>query len=192
MNFNKFNFNCSPQYIQSISDGLYKEISDSILSLPKRNAQSEINIDLFWLLCSKGWNYDTVPAGTGAVPSVFRIDLALDDIRKRNDRKQCLTSETIDAGWRSDFAKSFSGKLVQVEVQFGKVESMFKDFCGFQIAYAERRLALGIEIVMYRPMEYFAHRKNSVSGMAGFEIAQKTLSMIGLSCPIWLIGIYEE
>jgi hypothetical protein len=69
---------------------------------------------------------------------------------------------------------------------------MFKDISGFQIAYAERRLALGIEIVMYRPMEYFAHRKNSVSGMAGFEIAQKILSMIGLGCPIWLIGIHER
>lgn len=191
MNFNNFNFNCSPQYIESISDGLQKEISESISALPKRKTQSEINIDLFWLLCSKGWNYDTVPAGTATIPPDFGIDLTLDENRKRNDRKQCLSSETIDAGWRSDFAKSFYGKLVQVEVQFGKVESMFKDFCGFQIAYAERRLALGIEIVMYRPMEYFAHRKNSVSGMAGFDIAQKTLSLIGLSCPIWLIGIRE-
>lgn len=189
MKFNNFYFNCSQQYIESISDGLQKEISDAISSVQKRKNQSEINIDLFWLLCSKGWNYDSVPAGTAAIPPDVEIDLTLDEIRKRNDRKHCLSSETINAGWRTDFAKSFSGKLVQVEVQFGKVESMFKDFCGFQIAYAERRLALGIEIVMYRPMEYFAHRKNSVSGMAGFEIAQKTLSMIGLSCPIWLIGI---
>jgi len=32
--------------------------------------------------------------------------------------------------------------LVQIEAQFGTVESMFKDFCGFRIAYYERRLAL--------------------------------------------------
>ena len=38
--------------------------------------------------------------------------------------------------------------LVQVEAQFGKVESMFKDFCGFMIARFERRIALEIEIVM--------------------------------------------
>jgi hypothetical protein len=89
----------------------------------------------------------------------------------------------------SDFAKLFDSKLVQVEVQFGKVESMFKDFCGFRIAYYEKRLALGIEIVMYEPSKYFAHRKNSISGMAYFDIAKRTLPAIGLDCPIWLIGI---
>ena len=68
---------------------------------------------------------------------------------------------------------------------------MFKDFCGFRIAYAERRLALGVEIVLTDPPEYFAHRKNAVSGMASFDIAKNTLTSIGLDCPIWLIGIGE-
>lgn len=81
--------------------------------------------------------------------------------------------------------------LVQLEVQFGKVESMFKDFCGFRIAYFERRLALGIEIVMSEPSKYFAHRKGAVSGMAYFDIAKRTLPAIGLDCPIWLIGLKE-
>ena len=48
----------------------------------------------------------------------------------------------------ADFAKVFEGKLVQVEAQFGKVKSMFKNFCGFKIAWQERTLALGIEIIM--------------------------------------------
>ena len=91
--------------------------------------------------------------------------------------------------WHADFGKSFNGKLVQVEAQFGKVEAMFKDFCGFRMAYAERRLALGIEIVMADPRGYFAHRKNAVSGMASFNIAKGTLNTIGLDCPIWLVGI---
>lgn len=66
---------------------------------------------------------------------------------------------------------------------------MFKDFCGFRIAYAERRLALGIEIVLSEPVKYFAHRKSSIGGMASFDVARETLTTIGLECPIWLVGI---
>jgi hypothetical protein len=68
---------------------------------------------------------------------------------------------------------------------------MFKDFCGFSICRHERRLALGIEIVMCEPSKYFSHRRNATSGMAYFDIAKKTLPAIGLDCPIWLIGIRE-
>jgi hypothetical protein len=112
-------------------------------------------------------------------------------LKIRTFRDLCRTSTTIDARWHADFGKSFDGKLVQVEAQFGKVEAMFKDFCGFRMAYAERRLALGIEIVMADPRGYFAHRKSAVSGMASFNIAKGTLNTIGLDCPIWLIGISE-
>ena len=42
-----------------------------------------------------------------------------------------------------------------LEAQFGKVESVFRDFCGFKIAYHERGLALGIEAIMYNPRSYF-------------------------------------
>ena len=82
--------------------------------------------------------------------------------------------------------------MVQIEAQFGKVEAMFKDFCGFRIAYAEKRLALGIEIVIANPPSYFSHRKNTISGMASFNVAKSTLTTIGLNCPIWLIGISYE
>ena len=68
---------------------------------------------------------------------------------------------------------------------------MFKDFCGFRIAYAERRLAHGIEIVLSHPVAYFAHRINAIGGMANFKIAKDTLNSIGLDCPIWLVGIVE-
>jgi len=68
---------------------------------------------------------------------------------------------------------------------------MFKYFCGFKIAHFERRLSLGIEIVIFQHNKYFEHRKNSVTGMAYFDIAKKTLPAIGLDCPIWLIGIKD-
>jgi hypothetical protein len=50
-------------------------------------------------------------------------------------------------------------------------------------------LALGIEIVLSNPTSYFAHRKNAMGGMAFFDIAKNTLTIIGLDCPIWMIGI---
>ena len=100
-----------------------------------------------------------------------------------------MTSTTLNTRWHSDFAKQFGSNLVQLEAQFGKVEAMFKDFCGFRIAYAERRLALGIEIVLSNPIVYFAHRRNAIGGMANFKIAKDTLNSIGLDCPIWLVGI---
>jgi hypothetical protein len=97
----------------------------------------------------------------------------------------------LDASWHSDFAKVIPSGLIQIEAQFGKVEAMFKDFCGFRMARFERRLALGIEIVLSDPSSYFSHRRNAIGGMAYFEIAKKTLPAIGLDCPILLIGIKE-
>jgi len=185
----KYFHRSSREYISSIDATLYDEVVKVISSLPKRRTQAEINQDFFWLLTEKGWSYDSKPGGLAASPP---SDLGLSRAKvsqSRNERSLCLSSSTVEANWRSDFAKSFDGRLVQLEVQFGKVELMFKDFCGFQIAWHERRLALGIEIVMSKPSEYFSHRKGAISGKAYFEIAKKTLPAIGLDCPIWLIGM---
>ena len=183
-------YNCSPEYIDSIDSGIYDEILGTVSQLPKRQTQSEINADLFWLFTSKEWCYDSVPTGYSHVdPDDFGIGKTIQEIRGQNVRSLCRTSTTIDARWHADFARSFNGKLVQIEAQFGKVEALFKDFCGFRIAYAERRLALGIEIVLCDPPAYFAHRKSAIGGMASFNIAKGTLNTIGLDCPIWLIGI---
>jgi len=111
-----------------------------------------------------------MPQGLLKDKSNERIDMVMP--QTGNMRYLCSTSSTLDAAWHSDFARSYPSGLVQLEVQFGKVESMFKDFCGFRIAYFERRLALGIEIVMSEPSKYFSHRKSAVSGMAYFDIAK--------------------
>ena len=184
-------FGCSRQYLDSISLSLFNEIQDVVSHLPKRLTQAELNRDLFWLLASKRWSYDTAPAECPDFPPAdLEVEgLSLGELKKHNNRTLCVTSTTIESGWHSDFAKVFDGKLVQIEAQFGKVESMFKDFCGFKIAWYEKRIALGIEIVICEPGRYFSHRKSSVSGMAYFEIAKKTLPAIGLDCPIWLLGI---
>ena len=187
-----FYYNCSTEYIHSIDPHLHEQVESVIRLLPKRETQSEINADLFWLFTSKDWCYDTIPKGySNECPAIFDIRQTIHEIKDKNLRNLCRTSTTIDARWHADFGKSFDGKLVQVEAQFGKVEAMFKDFCGFRMAYAERRLALGIEIVLCDPPNYFAHRKKAISGMANFDIAKGTLNAIGLDCPIWLIGIDE-
>jgi hypothetical protein len=187
MNFESYFYNCSPDYINSIDPSLESQITAIINKLPKRQTQSEINADLFWLLASEGWNFDLAPQGPPPADFHFRKDRK--SLKEANNRRLCRTSTTLQAKWHSDFGKAFASKLVQIEAQFGKVEAMFKDFCGFRIAYAERRLALGIEIVLSEPTKYFAHRKNSIGGMASFSIAKETLTTIGLECPIWLIGI---
>ncbi len=192
MNQQSYFYNCSPEYIQSIDAHLYDQINTTIEQLPKRQTQSEINSDLFWYLTSDGWFYDSVPTGAkDKCPDGLRKNISLQEIKNRNKRNRCLTSTTLNTKWHADFARSFGSKLVQIEAQFGKVEAMFKDFCGFRIAYAERRLALGIEIVLSNPNSYFAHRRHAIGGMASFDIARNTLTTIGLDCPIWLIGIGE-
>ena len=190
MNLESYFYNCSKEYIHSIDVALFDDINKIIVNLPKRQTQSQINADLFWLLTSNDWNYDTILPNTGKTPPEdIEVRQTLNIVKERNKRDHCLTSTTLNTRWHSDFAKQFGSNLVQLEAQFGKVEAMFKDFCGFRIAYAERRLALGIEIVLCDPMAYFAHRRNAVGGMAGFRVAKDTLNTIGLDCPIWLVGI---
>jgi hypothetical protein len=192
MNPQSYFYNCSPEYIHTIDAHLYDQIVTTIEQLLKRQTQSEINADLFWLFSSKRWCYDSILKGVRNQPPLdLPITLLLDQAKEGNNRKICLTATTLDTRWHSDYAKSFGLNLVQVETQFGKVEAMFKDFCGFRIAYSERRLALGIEVVLSNPNKYFAHRRNAIGGMASFNIAKDTLNTIGLDCPIWLVGIRE-
>jgi hypothetical protein len=191
MNYEEFFYQCSPLYLDTIDAHLRMGLLDVIERLPKRETQHQVNQDLLWLLSSEGWAFDTLPA---SFPDSPPYDLGLAkltryELKQNNDRQLCRTSVTLDAGWMVDFAKQFGHNRVCIEVQFGKVESMFKDFCGFRISRYEKHLALGIEIVMSDPGSYFRHRKQAVSGMAYYRVAKETLPVIGLDCPIWLIGI---
>ena len=171
-------YNCSKEYIYRISQHLYSEVTTVLECLKKRSTQSAVNKDLLISFVERGWAFDSAPR-----------DLA--HLKDKNDRTLCITSSTLNARWHCDYAKVFHSKLVQMEAQFGTVESMFKDFCGFRIAHYEKRISLGIEIVISEPNKFFSQRKESISGMAYFDIAKQTLPAIGLDCPIWLIGIHE-
>ena len=139
------------------------------------------------------WSFDSIPSKFNEYVEKESLDKKIDinKIKNENKRSLCISSSTLNTRWCTDYAKSFDNELVQIEVQFGKIESMFKDFCGFQIAYFEKRLALGIEIVMCKPNQYFSHRKKNISGMANFDIAKNTLHVIGFKCPILLVGLYD-
>lgn len=65
----------------------------------------------------------------------FRCKPITQEVRQWNVRGLCKTPTTLNTRWHADFAKVYDSKLVQIEAQFGKVEAMFKDFCGFRIAY---------------------------------------------------------
>lgn len=134
MQSNHYFYNCSEEYVQSIDSGLYGEITGIISELPKLSTQSEVNQNLFLQLTSTGWSFDSSPPGIDDVDFSYAglngIDLP--SLKKRNNRSLTVTSSTLGADWHSDFAKSFNGQLVQSEVQFGKVKSKFKDFCGFR------------------------------------------------------------
>ena len=193
MDHESYFYNCSPEYVKSLSPELLEQVLNVVGEMQKRPTQSELNQDLWWLLVSQGWSYDSTPQGLpDSPPTDLNVPaMKRDEAQRDNDRDLCLTSTTLDAKWRADFAKTLNGDLVQIEAQFGKVEAMFKDFCGFRIASYERRLSLGIEIVMCDPGRFFAHRRAAVSGMADFEIAKKMLPALELGCPIWLIGVRE-
>jgi len=91
--------NCSQEYIDSIDAGLFNEIVNIFSQLPKREMQAGINQDLFWLLTTRGWSNDTVPAGLLDTLSK-RIEVegfSLPDIKKANERALCRTTTTTEA-----------------------------------------------------------------------------------------------
>lgn len=191
MKYEQYFYQCSPHYLDTIDVSLRQEVLGTVENLPKRDTQRQVNQDFVWLLGSQGWAFDTLPA---AFPDLPPQDLTLgnltkDELIRNNDRQLCRTSVTLDAKWMADFAKLFGTNRVCIEVQFGKVEAMFKNFFGFRISRYEKHLALGIEIVMCDPRSYFHHRVQAIGGMAYYRIAKEILPVIGLDCPIWLIGI---
>ncbi len=190
MNSKSYFYKCSPKSIDSIATDLYSQILETIELLPARSLQSDIEFDLFWLLTSVGWQYDTVPTGISkSSPDCFEFDCTLEELESQKDRKACLTSTTLGSQRCADYAKQFDAGLVQIEVQFGALGAMFKDYCGFRIAYAEKRLALGVEIVLNDPTALTAQIEKPDTELANFEVAKQTLDTIGLDCPIWLLGI---
>jgi hypothetical protein len=69
-------YNCSKEYVDTISPGIFSEITNLLEQLPKRDVQAEINADLFWLLTKNKWSYDSIPQGlaTQEMMSLVRLN----------------------------------------------------------------------------------------------------------------------
>lgn len=192
-NFESEFYRCSVEYIDRIDGSIRKDIMFAIDRLPKRRFQNQINSDLVWLLSSRGWAFSSFPS---KFPSKPPNELQLEGFTKekieRSRRKEdCLITSNLALDWYADFGKSFDSKSILVEVQFGKIEAAFRDFCRFAITYHERRMDLGILVVIFQPKEYFSEEGSRVSGMADFETVKNAIWAVDLNCPIWLIGLRE-
>ena len=89
----------------------------------------------------------------------------------------------------SDFAKEFVDKTVKMGVAFGKPDKILQDFIKLRISYAEKRMALGIELVVKDKTIFSFSEENNSEPPVLFDSAINTLVMLDIECPIWLIGI---
>jgi hypothetical protein len=96
-----------------------------------------------------------------------------------------LISGAAPLGLRGDFVRN----RVFVEVEFGNVASMYRDFFKFQIASLARTGDVGVLILATERLAKFFD-----SGVTTFEVAERLLPYlsIGIQMPIWFIGIEPE
>lgn len=193
MRHQEYFYNCSPEYVEGTDRHLREEVLGAISRLRKRQTQLELNQDIVWLLGSHGWDFSAFPK---FMPETPPADLGIGDVTKkrlktRQNKKSCLASTILEHKWEIDFSKTFGKQRVYLEAQFGKKEAALMDVCKLRIAYCEKHLSLGIEVVLSEPNEYFSHRRGAVTGMAKFSVVKEILPVIGVDCPIWLIGLEE-
>lgn len=190
MDFKSFYHKCSPDYLNSIDPDLENHISRIIKLIPKRNNEDAILADFFWLLASNSWCFHSPPPSLSLTPPKdLNLSASFNDIEKSNDPDLCVTSKKIETDTQSDYAKLWGSQLVQLEIQFATMEEATKDFTKFRIAFAEKRIGLGIEIVLENPDLFLSDKKTGENTQAHFDEVKKMLSMLDLDCPIWLIGI---
>ena len=122
--------------------------------------QSSMNKAISRALRTDGWSSEPVAAGPMASPET-------------------------PLGLKGDFVRNG----VFVEVEFGNVASMHRDFFKFQIANRAGAGAVGVLIVATDRLARFFD-----SGVATFEIASKSRPFlaIGVQMPIWIIGIEPD
>jgi hypothetical protein len=181
---------CTAESVRAIHPGLPGDVASILRMLPRRTSESELRQDLFWLFTHKGFCHDRIPVGT---PEECPFDLdILDSLAELDDyrsRDLCLASTAFDTLWHADFAKAFGDRLVHVKAQFGRLDALFKDFCGFRIGQVQRGIALGIEIVPMDAGTLFGTAKSAGGAMADFAGARKILEALDIPLSIWLIGI---
>jgi hypothetical protein len=144
-------YKCSPEYLSSISPNLEKEIKQALDKLVANKDSKALSVDLSRHLVVNGWV---------------------------GSQELCKTSSSIEIETKSDLAKKFDDQLVQLEMQANDLEGIASDVIKFRIAFAEKRIRAGIEIII-----------QNGDTPATFETVKDMLVKLDIDCPVWLIGI---
>lgn len=145
-------YKCSLEYLNSISPNIEKEIKQVLDELVAKNDPKNLTNDLFLILPSHGWSHSGTPT-------------------ESNDPNLCRTSSGPELETKSDFAKIFDDQLIQLEIQSGQLYDIASDVAKFKIAFAEKRIQAGIEIII------------------GIDPANAIdmLVKLDVDCPVWVI-----
>jgi hypothetical protein len=181
MNIQSYLYNCPWEYIDSIDSTFSVQIKDFVKKLPETQDVEILTANVFWMLASSGWSFSELPESiSNDPPSGLKVDSKLSEIKKQNSSEICAASLKSDSPKYNDFAKSLSDQIIHLNIAARESEKLTVDFTNFQLAYAEKRIPLGIELV---PMQ------SSDPDGACFDLGVELLSMLKFDCPIWLIGL---
>jgi len=181
MKYFSFFYKSSPDYLKTISPGLEKEIYETLETLPERNHRKENHDDLFWLLFSKGWAFSSSHSINGNNPPED-LGLSLNNPLESNDPKICRVSTVLEIDSESGFSKKFGKNLVHSNIQENSLKEISADVTKFRIAFREKRIQTGIEMV-------FMNNKTDDT-KDSFENVKDLLFKLDIDCPIWLLGVY--
>ena len=130
----------------------------------------------------------------------FRIEVESQLFEHQTGYNKALEGEFARAGWElqpllyddpkliGDFRKND----VFVEVQFGNSATLYRDYYKFHYGLTHNLLSLAVLIVPTNPGVFFPTRRQSVSNMAEFDLAEKYFRLLPIPVPILLIGLLPE
>jgi hypothetical protein len=181
MNIQSYLYNCPREYIDSIDPTFSIQIKDLVKKLPEAQDDKALIANVFWMLASNGWSFSELPESiSNDPPSGLKVNFKLSEIKKQNSFDLCAASLKPDTPKYNDFAKSLNDQIIHLNIAAQESEKLTVDFTNFQLAYAEKRIPFGIELLSMQ---------SSDPDGACFDLGVELLSMLKFDCPIWLIGL---
>jgi hypothetical protein len=181
MNIQSYFYNCSWEYIDSIEPTFSSQIKDLFKKMPEAQDDKVLITNVFWMLASNGWSFSELPVTiSNDPPSGLKVNFKLSEIKKQNSFDLCAASLKPDTPKYNDFAKSLNDQIIHLNIAAQESEKLTVDFTNFQLAYAEKRIPFGIELLSMQ---------SSDPDGACFDLGVELLSMLKFDCPIWLIGL---
>ena len=181
MDIQSYFYNCSLEYIDSIDPTFSIELKDLFKKLAEAQDDKVLLANVFWMLASNGWSFsESSESISNYPPSGLKVNFKLSEIKKQNSFDLCAASLKSDTPKYNDFAKTLNDQIIHLNIAARESEKLTVDFTNFQLAYAEKIIPLGIELV---PMH------SSDPDGACFDLGVELLSMLKFDCPTWLIGL---